>query len=133
MEIVYEDEYVQMTYDTDCDLIIDVWTAKSEDLTEEGFKKIMFSWLDLIQQNQISYALTDTLNFRVTLSPELQNWIVENIAKEARKYGYHKQAFIMPEDFFANISIELLTDEQVGVTTSKYFSNMTSARKWLLN
>ena len=133
MEILYKDEYVQMTYDQENNMLIDVWTTQSENLSEEGFKGLLINWLGVMKKHQIKNALTDSLNFRVTLSPDLQNWIMENIAKEAHKFGYQKQALIMPDEFFANLSIELFADEQNSLITTQYFSDMTSARKWLLN
>lgn len=133
MKVLYQDEYVQMTYDHESNVLIDVWTTKSESLSEDGFKSLLCIWLGFMKQYQIKNALTDTLNFRVALSPDLQNWIVEEIASEAKKFGYQKQALIMPEEFFANLSIELFSDEQKTVVACQYFSDMTAARKWLLN
>jgi hypothetical protein len=39
----------------------------------------------------------------------------------------------MPVEFIANLSIEQFAEESnAGATQTRYFSDMTSARKWLL-
>jgi hypothetical protein len=134
MEIIYQDSFVCASYDASSSVLLDVWTTESDSMSAEEFKKFMFVWRDAMQLHHIKYALTDTLNFKVALTPELQVWIVENItAPTAKNFSFQKQAFIMPVEFIANLSIEQFAEESnAGATQTRYFSDMTSARKWLL-
>ena len=134
MEIIYQDKFVCTSYDASSSVLLDVWTSESQNMSVEEFKKFMYVWRDTMQLHNIKYAPTDTLNFKVALTPELQFWIVENItAPTAKNFAFQKQAFIMPIEFFANLSIEQFAEESnAGATKTRYFSDMTSARKWLL-
>lgn len=134
MEIIYQDKFVSTSYDSANSLLLEVWTTESEHMTEEEFKQYLYVWRNTMQSNNIKYVLTDTLNYRMTLTPELQDWIVENISvPTAKDFAFQKQAFIMPVEFIANLSIEQFTEESnTSATRTRYFSDMTAARKWLL-
>ncbi len=130
METLYENEFVKMHIEKDKELLIDVWTPKTEHLEQDEFKKILYVFKELVMKHQIKYALTDTSEFLLPIDPILQNWIMENISiplmKESR---YTKHAVVMPMEFIANLSMDQLADEN---SSSATFGNMAEARKWLL-
>ncbi|TAF32746.1 MAG: hypothetical protein EAZ57_07395 [Cytophagales bacterium] len=111
------------------------WIFGACAMSEEAFKQIMYVWRDLMQENQVKYSLTDTLHFNFPLTPEIQNWIVENITEPLFKnFSFRKHAFVTPIEFVSSLGIEQLTDENnsKGINEA-YFSDIDSARKWLLS
>jgi hypothetical protein len=135
METLYQDKFVLITYEESKHLLIDVWTEETEDLDEADFKKLLFTWQGYMKEKNAKFALTDTLRFRLPMTPDLQEWTVKNITLPlSNEYNYTKHAFIMPAEFIANLSIEQFTSEtNKEASFTKYFADMTQARKWLLD
>ncbi|TAG93701.1 MAG: hypothetical protein EAZ07_10575 [Cytophagales bacterium] len=135
MELVFENLYVSISLDAENSILADTWLTNSSSMSEEIFKDIMYVWRDIMQKNQIKYAFTDTLRFDFPLTPEIQDWVVENISGQLFKnFSFHKHAFIMPAEFIAGLGIEQLTDENNKKSAENaYFSDIASARKWLLS
>jgi len=135
METLYTDEFISISYDAEKDIIIDVWTENTQKLSNDAFKDLLKTWKSFLQKYNVSNAITDLVNFRLAMTPELQIWTLENITIPlAREHKYSKHAFIMPKEFIANLAIEQFTEETNEVAAqTKYFATMTEARKWLLN
>ncbi len=134
MLLIHQDEFVSTSFDETNNLLLEVWTTRTENMSDEQFQKYLYIWRDAMLSNQIEYVLTDTTNFRISISADMQTWIVEHITGlVAKNSAFKKQAFIMPTEFFANLSVEQFSDESnQNATQTKYFSDMTSAQKWLL-
>ena len=135
MKLVFENPYVSIFFDAENSILVDVWLTNSKPINEETFKDIMYVCRNLMQENQIKYSLTDTLYFDFPATPEIQDWVVENITKPtAKNFSLCKQAFIMPIELISSLGIEQFADENnEKVTKTAYFSDIASARKWLLS
>ncbi len=135
METVYKDRFVEFFYEAQHTLFFDKWTVETEQMTEEKFKELILLRLHFIQEKYIKLALTDTKEFAYPIHPDLQDWIVENSSKVEKTYGLQKHAFIMPEDFITNLSVEQFIDEaqEKEMTPSAYFSEAAAARSWLIS
>lgn len=135
MEIVYKDRFVEFFYEAQHTLFFDKWTVETDEMTEEKFKELILLRLHFIQEKSIKFALTDTKEFVYPIRPDLQDWIVENSSEVEKTYGLQKHAFIMPEDFITNLSVEQFIDEaeEKEMATSAYFSNQEEARNWLFS
>jgi hypothetical protein len=135
MEVVFENPYVSISFDAENSILVDIWLANSKPMSEETFKEIMYVWRDLMQKNQVKYSLTDTLHFDFPLTPEIQDWIVENInGPTFKNFSFCRQAFIMPIEFISGLGIEQFTDENNKKSAiTAHFSDIDSARKWLLS
>lgn len=136
METVYQDEFVTMSLDLPQSLLMDIWEPQSEELTEEKFKELILIWQKFMLDYQLVYALTDTSSFKIPLSPDVQEWLVQNIATPTSQQGaYAYQAFVVPSEFYANLSFEqFIEDGNEGVQRLRmeYFEDFHLAKAWLL-
>ncbi len=130
---VYQDQYFKVLYDPERDLMVDIWTDKTEELHHEDFQNLLLKWKSFVEKYQARYALTDIRNSKFTVSVEIQGWIIQNITIPLSQHSrYAKHVFVEPEEFFSNLSHEQLVDENVVVPT-RFYSSLSEARHWLLD
>jgi hypothetical protein len=98
----------------------------------EEFKRRCNKTLALVKETGINKVLVDTRNLKVMVQ-ENQRWIDEVWYPDARQVGLRHMAFVMPEDFFGKISVEISNRRVVreGVIQVHYFDEVKLARDWL--
>lgn len=109
------------------------WKESSDDMSEDEYKTEMQEYLNaVITQFPVSQKiLINLINFRFAIDPELQKWADKNIMAKAQNY-VKKAAFLMPQDFFANLSVEQVNSRDgTPQDAIKYFDNREDALEWL--
>lgn len=120
--------------DLDNSLIIQVWNNDNMDMTEDDFKEIMIEYVELIVKNKIKKALVNAQKMNYSIVPELQDWINKEVAPYALPYT-QKVAFVMPSDFFTQVSIQQSMEDAKNVNehNTQYFESIEDAKTWLLS
>ncbi len=120
--------------DEELSLLEQHWTNETGNMSEDDFKTEMFNYLAFVEEYITEKALINTKFFNFSIHSELQIWVDKNISNKANKI-VKKIAFILPEDMFAEISIQQTMNEKEGAKYEKikYFSTIEQARDWLLN
>ncbi|AFM04437.1 hypothetical protein Fleli_2053 [Bernardetia litoralis DSM 6794] len=133
-KLLYQDEYISITFEEENNLLIDTWNEKSENLSEERFKNLLLKFKEMVEQSNPKYVLTDVSTFMLPMTPELQEWTVNTITVPlSKEKDYSKHGFIMPQEFIANLSIEQFTEEtNMNAVITRYFDELKEAKKWLL-
>jgi hypothetical protein len=131
MKSIYKNEYVEIFLDFSRSLIIDVWTKESENATLEEFKEVLCVWRDTIIDHHLKYALNDTRYFHNLMTPEVQDWITENIYMPAQQVSLQKNAFVMSQGFIEALSLEQLVEDQNIIGLVSYFASFEEAESWL--
>lgn len=134
MKRVHGDPFFSVYEDTDNDILIDVWHP-NEDLNTDLFKELLILWKSLVEETGAKLILTNTVDFNLPMTPELQKWTAENITIPlSEETNYSKHAFVMPEEFIANLAIEQFVEEtNKQAVRTKYFESEEEAKKWLLS
>lgn len=135
MEVLFQNQYATITYDRENNLFLDIWTSETADLSEDDFKDIISSWQQLVVEHQVKLALTDMADFQIPLTPELQDWLVEQVLHPTSKHAYSKHAFVIPTEFFAHLSLEQIIEdgnENAHNLQMKYFEDLEEGKGWLL-
>ncbi|WP_020529724.1 hypothetical protein [Flexithrix dorotheae] len=135
MKTIYKNQFVEVFFDEKNALLIDVWTQKTENLSKEGFKELLLDWKNLAEDHKIRFALTNLKAFALPMTPELQDWTVENITKPLCEKGYYtRHAFVMPEEFIAQLAIEQFAEEtDTNASPTRYFGDEEEAKSWVLD
>lgn len=120
--------------DSDNSLLTQIWKNESLKMIEDDFKEIMIEYADLIEEYKIKKILVNAQNMNYTIVPKLQNWINKEIGSRVLKYN-EKIAFVMPSDFFEQISIKQSMDDvkEVGEHKTQYFDDIEEAKDWVLS
>ena len=126
-----DNEYLTIDYHPDCELLKLVWKSTSADIkSEEEFKWLLGQVAEIYETFKPSYVLYDQRKFFFPLTPELQNWINENLVAILKRIGVKKMAFVLSHDLFSRISVEQ-TLEEAGKLNIKYFEDIDAAQKWV--
>ena len=65
------------------------------------------------------------------ITPQLQQWALENLILPAIKEGLKKVAFVESVDTFSKISVEQTMEEDILNIDLHFFDNVEYAKKWL--
>jgi len=119
--------------DTDNSLIEQHWTNVKKKMSIAEYQDEMFNYLKFTSQYKTKNALINALDFGFLITPEVQRWVDENIAQKANEI-VENIAFVLPDDFFANVSIQQTMGEHEGMKYQniRYFKTLESAKEWLL-
>lgn len=114
------------------DLVTVTWKPTSATMSDADFKEQQTKQSDCIVENKASKLLINGLNFGYTITPDLQEWTIKTHIPKAIENGLQKTATIVPDELFAQVSVEQTMDEAKDMPMqSKYFKDEKSALKWL--
>jgi hypothetical protein len=85
------------------------------------------------QQFRILRALVDLTYLEGSFEPH-NDWMLKDYWHKAMRYGYYRTAFIKSKDYFSNLSLALLTEENnkwLAGHEIKIFDNVEDAEAWL--
>ncbi len=115
--------------------LIDVkWFPSTDYATKEDFKVWNREIVRHIQEHQPKGMLSNTKDYKFTITPDLQEWSVTHIFEPMVAAGVRKLAMIVSSELFPQISLEQFVDEyEEKQLTTKYFEDLEEARQWLIS
>ncbi len=109
-----------------------IWTSKTADMSEEAFKEQQLAQAEATKKHQLKGFFIDGRSQQFVITPVLQEWIVENAIKPSVASGLQKTAILLPEEIFAQVSIEqTMTEGSDRSFKVQYFDKEKDARAWL--
>ena len=128
MTVVYEDEYLTITYHEDFDLIETAARIKDE----ANLRKCLLKVLEVMEQCNPDKMLVDMREFKFIYDPDSEKWIDENIQAKQVELGILKKAFIMSADTSVQIGVEEVIDNEYGrQIETAFFLTREGAMGWL--
>jgi len=113
-------------------LLVKRFVSDSSD--QDEFKKIINEWRITIEKYKPQKQLIDYSNYIFSITPELQQYINNQLMKPAYEAGIRKVAFLISHDLFAQVTIEkTMQKNSEEMFEIKYFDNFKKAKDWLLN
>lgn len=133
MITLYENEFVTIHWlqEEPVKVLKSVWKDESARMQEENFREIIEKWCELVEEHHPLGSMINSLKFRFTIVPELQDWYNQEITPRTFEAGMRKIAFIVPEEIFSEVSIEQIFNDQEEVIF-QYFDNEENAQSWLV-
>lgn len=131
---VYQSPYMTLEVDQANRIIKVIWSADTERMTEETFKQELTKYVEVAEQYRPSGSLVDTGQFLMTVVPEVQSWVQQNIHPRSLQAGVRKFAYIVSKDVFSQVSIEQTMEEEVtgAMFKTQYFDDVAQATEWLM-
>ncbi len=103
--------------------------GKTENMSDEDYKTELFLILKNLVENNIYALISDTRNFKYTITIEMQTWVIENIF--GKNNILKKCAILTSEDFYAQLSLEqVLEDGNKDVFVNRFFDDVHEAIDW---
>ncbi len=128
---IFENELITMWYEEGNNLYVEKWKPTTEDMSEEQWKEMRLKTLELFVQYRANKILALSEEFYFVITPDLQEWLAENITKKAGQF-VTKVAITVPTEIVAELSVEQLMEEmETGELNTKYFDSEQEAREWL--
>lgn len=129
---VYKSKYLTIIYDSEKQLIAEVFNKATEDMTKEDYKAEMLELLEIIKKYRPQNALVNLIDLMFPIEPEIQQWQKENVFDKGNELGLNKAAILLSRDLFTQVSIEQSLEEaDDGELENKYFDNEEEAMQWL--
>ncbi len=125
--------FYQLTYDASQELMCYIYLEDNEEMTDEDFQQNMSYYAEMALKYQPKRLLVDNKLLKFTVSPELQKWVVKEIAPKT--ISLKKIAFVVASDLFAQVSMQQMMDEEEITQLygePRYFSDANKAFAWLL-
>jgi hypothetical protein len=100
----------------------------------EECKQELLNYLDAVRKHRPTRVLVDMSNMVFTLHPKLQDWINQTIFPAVLKIGVLNFAYVVSQDFFAQLSVRQVLSELDGLKfNSEYFDHKEAAKRWVLS
>jgi hypothetical protein len=130
-QLIIQDWCWQVYADPEAGLMEAYWLEQAK-LEGQAFRDYLDTWATLIEQNRPLGFLVDSRRGHLAMTPDIQDWHDSQIVPRYIAAGVRKVAFILPEDVFAALSIELMFDEKESrKLATQYFDDSDKALVWL--
>lgn len=134
MKTLHDSEFQRIEFDEKSGILYEIWKIKSEDMTPLDFQNEMQQQVQAARQAKSRAALTDTLDMRFPIVPEMQEWLNENIFPQFIELGMKRIAFLMSREMITQLSVEQTMEEETGSQFEmRYFSDQQEAERWLVS
>lgn len=107
------------------------WRDASASLEDAEFMEINENYLELIKEHKLVAFFIDTRKFLYTISPDMQDWVGENILSKLPGLGLKRIAFLMSEEFIAQLSIKQTMENLGDNCQMRYFDDKEKALSWV--
>jgi hypothetical protein len=113
-------------------MLIEHWLPESKNMLESDFRQELLAYKRAVLSRRPEKVLVNSKDLHFVISPENQVWMAKEIFTAYAEAGMKKKAFLMPEDFFTQVSMEQHVQED---TTNSFvygfFDDFDTAKKWL--
>ncbi|TGN19894.1 methyl-accepting chemotaxis protein [Leptospira idonii] len=127
-ELIFRSQIGSLYYVKSHNMLEVVWTPN---FTEERYKEILMSALELIKQKNVTRWMADTRKMGV-VTESAQNWVNVNWFPLASNSSLRKMAIVLPDSALAAMSIDDQT-LKTGNVELKTLPNMDAAMAWILS
>lgn len=129
---LFENEFVELHFDATNSMMREDWKPTSDYMSEEEFMDYQQTKLTKTEEFRPQIMLVDSEDFLMTVAPNLQEWVDENISQAQAKLGLQRVAFIRSSDLFSQISLEqMMSEQQSEALDVDYFDTLQTAEDWL--
>ncbi len=137
METLASNKWYEIKLDRANNLIEIAWKSAIIELSEEEYKKMLIDVYSKLPEYNVDKLLQNTSDTVYPITPELQEWITQNISKPyLENGGIKKVAYIIPREFLTKLGVEQLVEKAQQETPSVvryFFASYDKAREWLLS
>ena len=128
---LYKSKFIEITFDRANKNIKNKWFPITEQMSDEEYKSEMLKFADLAKEYKPTYHLIHSLDFKYTITIEMQEWTNFTIFPQLIEVGVKKIAFLVSSEIVAQMAIEQTLDESnASAFQVKYFDKEVDACAW---
>jgi hypothetical protein len=134
---IFKNQYYALAFDAESSILTYTAFPETENMTEEEFENGMLNTSEVIEKLKPKFFLSDSREQYITIVPQMQEWVAQNIYPRWYGAGLKKLAIAIPHELVANLSMQQVVDEVEGIKEAsayeiRYFESDVSAKRWLL-
>lgn len=131
-EKLHQSKYTTVLFEKENNILVQLWNEASEDMSHEENKTEMLALLHALRRSQCVGLLVDATRFKYIISPEMQEWVNQNIFMD-KQHAVKGVAIVLTKHFITGLSIKQALDEErpQGGFITRYFELESEARIWL--
>jgi hypothetical protein len=132
MKLLHNSIYFSIEWNEEKSLFHYIFNASTAQMTKEQYIDELKTFITLVKSYRPKKVFGDMSNFMFTISPDVQEWVNENLFPVYASIGFKKIAIMLSSDLFAHISIQQTMDEDsTSSFETRYFDNQAEAYQWL--
>lgn len=117
-----------LEYDEERKCLIQRWKGFSG---SDNFRATINASIDFFKSNsEVTGLISDTREHKV-VKPQDAEWAAKHANPILAKHGMRKMAFIVPQNVFAQISVDHFSKNSTDQLALKHFSNLEDALNWI--
>lgn len=125
---VYKSEYWIILYEQESELLIQLWSSNTQNMSTDFFKSELKAYLEIVEEYKPKRLLSYSPNFNYSITPKEQEWINKNIPRTF-VLGLRYVAVVIPQEFIANLSVQQTMEEQeASKLLTRYFDDKEQAK-----
>ncbi len=129
---VSKTDYLKIDFDNETKMLKALWFPKSKELSDDEYKKELYTWRDMIEKHKPERLFVDTREMLFVIGVDMQEWFVNEIFGSYSSFGVKKNAHILPKEVAASVSVEqALDDDEKAAYETQYFDDEQKALNWL--
>ncbi len=129
---IHRSKYFQIEWNQSKDLFHYVFNQQTAHMTATEYINELKIFIKLVKQHRPKYVLGDMIEFGFVITPDIQEWINENLFTVYQEIGFKKIAILLSKEFIASLSIEQTMDEDSSKSfKTAFFDNAKTAQAWL--
>ena len=114
-------------------ILVECWLSNSKNMKEDDFRRELTNYKALVLKLQAEKVIVDSSDLHFVIPPHLQTWMAKEIFTAYPLVGMKKKAFLMPQDFFTQISMEQhLEEDKTYFFQSAFFDDFEKAYRWVM-
>jgi len=126
MTLLFNHEKAVLRYNRETNAFELIWKKQAD---EASYKMLFLKGLEAFKETGATAWLSDIRNEGI-ISPDLSNWLQENIFPKAIENGLKKIAVVMDSDIFKEFYADSIKKHTKG-DMMRYFHSVEAANEWL--
>ncbi|WP_158281563.1 SpoIIAA family protein [Sediminitomix flava] len=129
---VLKNKYCSLFHNKETETLDCIWNSQSYYMPEDEFKRFLLQVVDISTQEDANYIFCDNREFLFTMDDHFHQWHDINVAIPLSQ-NMRKMAFVQSPDFFTQVSVEQIFEEDHGKNMPvRHFEDSEEAKAWLL-
>ena len=133
MEVIYKNSYFEVLHDASKEMFHYAYNESSYHMQPTEYIQLLEDFIQLTYQHCPRLMLGDMMDFQFIITPDIQEWIDQNLFKVYKEVGFKKMTLLLSKEYVPKLSIQQAMDEDTtNAFKTQYFDDQEKALAWLL-
>jgi len=132
MKILYKSDFYQISYDEKHQLMHYYHPAATFDMTPAQYQEELQAIIKYSLEYKPKLGLGDLRDFQFIITPDMQEWMDEQLQPVNQAINFQKHAVLLPSEFIVQLSVKQAVEINLDTNAkTRYFTDEQEAREWL--